>query len=175
MVIYNNDRIQCDHSAERSSACSNTVCVALSCKSGGYWRPPSSVRATIDNDNFYVLNSILVVQIKGDAKVSNFFVLGILNSKLCNFIYRNLTQEKGRTFAEVKPKNVRKLYIPNITLNKELHEEISKIVKARIALKCKTSDSNEAPILERKINSLIYNFYGLTPEEIAIVEEASRG
>jgi hypothetical protein len=38
----------------------------------------------------------------------------MLNSKLNNFIYKIITQEEGRTFAEVKPQNVRKLFIPKI-------------------------------------------------------------
>ena len=39
---------------------------------------------------------------------------------LCNYLYKRLTQEEGRTFAEVKPANVRKLYIPKAT-EKEQH------------------------------------------------------
>ena len=43
------------------------------------------------------------------------YIASILNSKITNYLYRNLTQEEGRTFAEVKPANVRKLYIPRAT------------------------------------------------------------
>jgi len=76
-----------------------------------------SIIATYDKDGFYVLNSILVLKI--DKKYQNIdykFVISILNSKLNNFIYKNFTQEEGRVFAEVKPINVRKLFIPNISL-----------------------------------------------------------
>jgi hypothetical protein len=73
-----------------------------------------SIRATIDDDEFFVLNSILVLKLKPDAPISYEAVLGVLNCALNNFVYRSLTQEEGRPFAEVKPKNVRKLLIPNI-------------------------------------------------------------
>jgi hypothetical protein len=48
----------------------------------------------------------------------------MLNSKLNNFIYKIITQEEGRTFAEVKPQNVRKLFIPKITKKEQKVFEI---------------------------------------------------
>jgi hypothetical protein len=73
-----------------------------------------SVRATFDNKGFFALDSILILKLKKDSKFNYKFVLAILNSKLTEFIYKNLTQEDGRVFAQVKPKNIRKLYIPKI-------------------------------------------------------------
>lgn len=76
-----------------------------------------SIRATYDDKNFFVLNSILVYQTKPElqAEIDYKFILGMLNAKINQFAYRNFTQEEGRTFAEVKPKNVRKLFVPKIS------------------------------------------------------------
>ena len=73
-----------------------------------------SVRCVYDENKFYVLNSILVFK-KNTEQYIYKYIASALNSKLCNYLYKRLTQEEGRTFAEVKPANVRKLYIPKAT------------------------------------------------------------
>lgn len=75
-----------------------------------------SIRATLDTDAFYTLNSILVFKIAENFGITEEFALLSLNSKLNNLVYKSITQEEGRTFAEVKPQNVRKLFIPKISL-----------------------------------------------------------
>jgi len=74
-----------------------------------------SIRATYDTKGYYTLNSILVFKINPHFDVSYKYALIVLNSKMTNLIYKNNTQEEGRTFAEVKPQNVRKLFIPKIS------------------------------------------------------------
>ena len=72
------------------------------------------IRCVYDNEGYYVLNSILVFK-KNTNEYTYKYITSALNSKLTNYLYRKLTQEEGRTFAEVKPANVRKLYIPKAT------------------------------------------------------------
>lgn len=69
------------------------------------------IRCVYDKDGYFVLNSILVFK-KNTDEYTYKYIASALNSKLTNYLYRKLTQEEGRTFAEVKPANVRKLYIP---------------------------------------------------------------
>lgn len=83
-----------------------------------------SIRATIDNSGYYCLDSILVFKIIPDLQISQKYALLSLNSKMNNLIYKNLTQEEGRTFAQVKPQNVRKLFIPKISLEEQKPFEI---------------------------------------------------
>jgi hypothetical protein len=126
-----------------------------------------SIRATYDDSGYYVLNSILVLQLKENIGYSYDFVLGVLNSKLCNYFYQLFSQELGRTFAEVKPKNVRKLYIPKINSNEQL--KIESLV--RTILENKKVDPNYNSIdLEIEIDKELYTIYNLTPEEVDIVE-----
>ena len=73
-----------------------------------------SIRCTFDENGYYVLNSILVLKLN-NQNYSYKYLATVLNSTCIDFLYKNLTQEEGRTFAEVKPANVRKLYIPNAT------------------------------------------------------------
>lgn len=73
-----------------------------------------SIRCVYDEKGFYVLNSILVFK-KNTSEYTYKYLSTVLNSTLTDYLYKKLTQEEGRTFAEVKPANVRKLYIPKAT------------------------------------------------------------
>lgn len=73
------------------------------------------IRATLDVNKFYVIDSILVFKKKNTCNNSYKYILSILNSSVNSFLYTKFTQEVGRTFAQVKPMNVRKLFIPHAT------------------------------------------------------------
>ena len=71
-----------------------------------------AIITTFDSDGYFVLDSILVLKIKDSINYGYKFISSILNSKIVDYLYKKLTQEEGRTFAQVKPINVRKLYVP---------------------------------------------------------------
>ena len=72
-----------------------------------------SIRCVFDDNGYYTLDSILILKVNNASSLEYKFICNTLNSKLTNYVYKRLTQEEGRTFAQVKPANVRKLYIPN--------------------------------------------------------------
>ncbi|CAA6812393.1 MAG: putative type IIS restriction/modification enzyme [uncultured Campylobacterales bacterium] len=124
------------------------------------------VIATYDENGYFVLDSILVFKIdKTKCEIKYKFATAILNSKLTTFIYQNYTGESGRGFAQVKPKNIRKLPIPNI--NKEEQKPFIEIVDKIIELKKQNLDTTE---LESKIDEIVYELYSLSDEEIEMVE-----
>lgn len=120
------------------------------------------IRATLDTEGMYALNSLLVLKLKESIDFTYPYILAIMNSKLNNYIYRNLTQEKGRTFAEVKPKNVRKLYVPLMSEEQKmlLEDKVKEIL------------NNNADMAEAKefIDDTIYSFYGFTDDDIKLIE-----
>lgn len=120
------------------------------------------IRATIDNDDYYALNSLLVLKLNSDCKYSYEYILAVLNSTINNYIYMSLTQEKGRTFAEVKPKNVRKLYVPVLDENgqKEYEDIVYSVLNEEI-------DIEDAM---KRIDNMLYELYGFTEDEISIIE-----
>ena len=126
-----------------------------------------SIRATYDNNAYFPLNSILTLKLMKDCGYDYKFVLGVLNSSLNNFIYQCISQEKGRAFAEVKPINVRKLFVPR--LSSELQRPVISLVDSILSAK-KANPLTETTTEEREIDRLVYDIYGLTEEEIAIVE-----
>ena len=77
-----------------------------------------SIRCTFDEMGYYSLNSTLIFK-KNSEEFGYKYIAAVLNSKLIDFFYKALTQEEGRAFAEVKPANVRKLYIPNASIKEQ--------------------------------------------------------
>ena len=75
------------------------------------------IRCVYDEKGYFVLDSILIFK-KNTMLFSYKYIATVLNSCVTDYIYKKLTQEEGRTFAQVKPINVRKLYIPKAE-NKE--------------------------------------------------------
>jgi len=128
----------------------------------------NNIKATIDYNSNYVLNSIIIFRLKNESDYKYEFLLGILNSKLINKLYELYSQEKGRTFAEVKPNNIRKLPFPNINLIQQqpIIDLVEKILDAK-----KGNPEADTSHWESEIDTLVYKLYNLTEEEIQIIEE----
>ena len=122
-----------------------------------------------DIDGYYAMNTVLILKTKKEYK-NQFpykFLLGILNSKLINYLYKQITQEENRVFAEVKPINIRKLPIIDCSTFEKQH--IINLVDKILSIKKKNSNSAILD-LENQIDRLVYHLYDLTEEEINIVE-----
>lgn len=141
--------------------------------------------ATVDSDKYItrhsthcILNDFHPIDLK--------FLLGLLNSKLMDFYYNALIPEKGKAFAEVKAINVKQLPIKNIDRNNrpeiEQHNEIIKLVDSLLKLnqekmgaKLQTKINqlqSKIEYCEGRINEIVYQLYGLTEDEIKIVEKS---
>lgn len=83
-----------------------------------------SIRATLDKKGYYCIDSILIFKLDKKFPVDYKYSLILLNSKMNNLVYKNITQEEGRVFAQVKPQNVRKLFIPKISIEEQKVFEI---------------------------------------------------
>ena len=113
------------------------------------------------------------------------FLLGVLNSKLANFCYYQINPERGEALAEVKKAHVEQLPMPKIrsAAQQKLHNEIVKLVEQMLAAQPKAraavSDSDKnfherfIASLEQRINQAVYQIYGLTADEIALIEAAA--
>ena len=126
-----------------------------------------SVIATYDDKGYFALNSLLVFKIDSKFDIDYKFALSILNSKLTTFIYKNYTGEDGRDFAEVKPKNIRKLYIAKA--KKNIQNEFVKIVDKIIELKKENKNTSK---LECLIDKKVYALFELNKDEINIIESS---
>jgi len=125
----------------------------------------NKIMAAYDEDKWYCLKSGLIVQLPENSELHYYYLLALLNSKLMDFLYHDLVNEDNRIFPEVKPIQLFKLPIYKAT-NEEQIEIISK-VQSIIELKAIPADTTS---LESEIDQLVYELYGLTEEEIRIVE-----
>lgn len=146
-----------------------------------YRQTADRIIATIDLNKYYLDKTVHLIIPKENVELNMISILGILNSKLMFYFYRDIVREKGRTFAQVKT-----IYIKKIPLkfNEEIENKISKLVKKQLE---KTKRLNkigdkktgererieqEIKKIDTKIDQLVYNLHGLTKKEIAIVEES---
>ncbi|HQV67775.1 MAG TPA: TaqI-like C-terminal specificity domain-containing protein, partial [Saprospiraceae bacterium] len=128
-----------------------------------------TIICSYDNDGYYVMNTVLVLKVKQEYKklLPYKYLLGILNSRLINYFYKQITQEENRVFAEVKPINIRKLPI----LKASYHQQQQLISLVDLILSSKKHNNLlDTTDLETQIDQLVYELYGLTEGEIRIVE-----
>lgn len=117
---------------------------------------------------------------------SPFYVLGVLNSRLLPFFFQQISSRfQGGWFA-YEPRYLRRLPIPYITFDdvdgSKRQAEIIDLAKAMLALQRQLADARnpdaatrlrrQVEATNRRINRLVYDLYGLTDAEIAIIEAA---
>lgn len=128
--------------------------------------------ATLIREKFYTRNSIHNTFIK-DSYKKDFqieYILGLFNSSLINFYYLTQTQESGKVLPQVHIEDLRSL--PIKTVSHEDQKLISNLVEKVMLLSIGLLDNSREKEIEnliKEIDVLVYNLYGLTPEEIRIV------
>lgn len=114
--------------------------------------------ATIDEEGVYGMEGIYFIITK-DEGVSLYFLLGILNSKLMNYLFAT----KFLNLA-IKAEYLKQVMIPSAS-----DKNIITLVKEILQTK-RMNSGTDTSSLEHEIDQLVYQLYGLTDEEIAIVE-----
>ena len=104
-------------------------------------------------------------------------LIAILNSKAGVYFFTSWFagpqfDSKGFRYKKVYLENF--LIPPFTSTNQTLVAMIESLVNQILAIK-KTNPSAYTGELETQIDHLVYKLYGLTPEEIALVEEESQG
>ncbi|MBC7878169.1 MAG: N-6 DNA methylase [Anaerolineales bacterium] len=142
-------------------------------------------RATFDTTGFYFSNTIYFIPL------DNLYLLALLNSKIIFTYFKRIAAvlgdaDKGGRLRWFR-QDVMKLPIHQIDFGnpteKQTHDEIVKLVEKMLALQKERQavrpedDLDHARNLDREIakidseiDSRVYNLYGLTEEEIGIVE-----
>jgi hypothetical protein len=109
------------------------------------------------------------------------FVLGVLNSKLISYLYVNTSSIATKDdFRQTTLAELRKLPIPKLSGNDVRQERMVSLAEAMLDLHRKLAAAKtpqEKTALERQIaatdaeiDKLVYELYGLTEDEIKIVE-----
>ncbi|NLA39715.1 MAG: restriction endonuclease subunit R, partial [Methanomicrobiales archaeon] len=116
------------------------------------------------------------------------YLLGILNSKVSDFIIYHISSTKRGGYFEYKPMYVSQIPIlpiaPSDPAGTARHDRMVSLVEAMLDLNRKlagartgqekTFISREIEAIDARIDALVYELYGLTEEEIALIERAVR-
>lgn len=141
--------------------------------------------ATFDSENYFTNNKIHILY-----SIKNFnlkFILAVVNSKLINFWIKS---EFNNSF-QVEINQLEKIPIPKIDFSnkkeKAKHDELAKLADKMLKLNKELQkldpilDEDEYKELKSKIDKIdkeiderVYKLYGLTPEEIKVVEQNSK-
>lgn len=122
---------------------------------------------TIDYDNYYTLNTIYNIIII-DKEYPLEFVYAIINSKLIKFYWNKKFSDKKTLFPKIKKTQLNLIPIKRKPLVSE-KDKLLELVKV-ILHKKKENPEVDTSKLEQHIDQMIYQLYGLTEEEIKIVE-----
>ncbi len=121
--------------------------------------------------------------------VNDLYLLGILNSRVPDFVMHAISSTKQGGYFEYKPMYLSQLpvYTVNVgdPIEKEQHDKLVALVEAMLdfhaELQSPGIDSTEKKTIEqdiaetdRQINNLVYQLYNLTEEEIRLVEQAQK-
>jgi len=138
--------------------------------------------AAFDDESYYFKDTLCGL-IESDSSYELKFILGILNSKLLNFVYKKMFTE-----VSLNPTYLKQLPLPRMDLisrkRRECHDELVTLVKEMKKLteeEIRAGTDHDRKLLQRQIketdkqiDQLVYELYGLTEEEIPIVEEATK-
>jgi len=144
-----------------------------------------SIRACYDEDCYYCQNSVFIIHA---SEINLKFLLGLLNSKLLNFVYKLGNPQTSKVFAEIKPRVIKQLPIRTIDfsnpIEKAQHDKLVALVDSMFELQKKYHDARmerdkelyerQIKIVDTQIDRLVYDLYGLTEEEVKVVENATK-
>ncbi len=136
--------------------------------------------ATFIPETSYCNTLLFVLKIKSNANISYNHLLGILNSQFIGWYFRKKFQiSADDTFPQIMIRDILQFPIPNT--DKIGHNTMIKLVdqmlelhKQRASAKTdhdKIATQRQIDATDRQIDLLVYELYGLTEEDIKIVEE----
>jgi hypothetical protein len=121
--------------------------------------------AAYTNEEFVCKKDIYIIKINDDT-IDYRYLLALLNSKLLSFYKtKNSGSAKKDDFTQITLGDIRQLPIPKIETTKQL--KFIKLVDDIMIAKVNNEDATKA---DNELDQLVYQLYGLTEEEINIIE-----
>ena len=147
---------------------------------------PRCLHAVFTDEAFLSNKSVLTVLHSNDDREALFALVGILNSKFTSHYYKQAAVKSSRRiFPKVVTKNLREFPFPKDpkatnthtyktlgSLTQTATELHGQLPLARTAHSAKVIERQIAAT-DRKIDQLVYELYGLTDDDIRVVEEAT--
>jgi hypothetical protein len=150
-------------------------------------RTDDRLLSCIERDRAICVNSCHVIKLLSNSPevVGYEYLLGILNSKLLQYVFAvQNPQMQGKVFAEIKVVYVERLPLCRMDLSRRAdrtrHDRMVALVQGMLALHKRREETRtpeavsrlerDIASLDQQIDALVYELYGLTEEDIRIVE-----
>lgn len=117
-----------------------------------------------EDGQFYTDNTLFTI-VKKDNSISLKYFLGILNSKVMEYVYKYLSMEEGKILAQVKTDLVEQL---PMVVDESKEQEVVKIVNELINSRRKNHGCDMSE-LENDLEKLVCDIFNLTEEERKII------
>jgi len=142
----------------------------------------------LDGLGVYAFTSGYGIALKASTGESPKYILGLLNSKTLDFFLKRVSTTLRGGYFRYFTQYVEQLPIRRVNFNdrgdKARHDRMVELVERMLSLH-KELDAARTPVdktaigrqieaTDRQIDQLVYDLYGLTSDEIKIVEEATR-
>jgi adenine-specific DNA-methyltransferase len=142
-----------------------------------------SLISALDNSQLLCLNNMHVLVLRQNSKLNIRYFLGLINSELLNWFHQSSNPEVGEVLAEVKRIHVAQLPIRTINFDdaadKAAHDKmvalVEQMLEAKKSLQAARTDRDKSfyadrcARLDRQIDSLVFDLYGLNDAEKQIV------
>ena len=130
---------------------------------------PNSIIATYSEDIYLFNMSNIAIIEKENTTVSLKYILAILNSQLMSYYFvKNTAKSVRKLFPKLILEDLRKFPIKEISDKDQ--KPFIKLVDKILSLK-KSNPNADASELEKEIDKMVYELYGLSVEEREIVEK----
>ena len=131
----------------------------------------------LDETGEYIGLTNTVAVFGTNKNISLKYILGLLNSKLLNYRHKTFAKQTGNGVFEYVPNVIEKFPIPNISLEEQaiFIDIVNQMLTAQNEFHAaKESDKamlkQKIDAIDAQIDALVYELYGLTEEEIKVVE-----
>jgi hypothetical protein len=143
---------------------------------------PDRIFASLDESQYFCDQSLYVLMPSTD-NVGAPYLLGLMTSRLMAYFFNTTHGDRKQTFPKIKGDQIKQLPIRLIdATNQVTHDRIVSLVEKMLDLhkqRAAAKTPHEQTALDRQISAtdvqidrLVYDLYGLTEEEIKLVEGA---
>ncbi len=146
-------------------------------------KPPHSLHACYVEETYCHYKTVLNVNPSSTGAISMKLATGLLNSRLATFLFPRISNKKvAQTFPRLSVGDLRAFPVPehiNTNQHDALVTHVERMLKLHADLAAAKSPDAQTHLqrdiaaTDRAIDQLVYQLYGLTAEEIDLVEAAT--
>ena len=150
-----------------------------------FQKPKIFIPAIVQNASYaYDTNGIYSNDKTSIIPTDDLYLVGILNSKVSDFVVHKIASTKQGGYYEYKPMYVSQIPIRVIDFNNPVdaqrHARMLELVEQMLGLHAQNPHTpgersvrqRQIETVDRQIDALVYQLYNLTPEEIKIIESS---